>query len=110
MTDIIERLRSHDVMAKDAREAADEIERLCERIKELEPYEVVSGDTWKARVALETVERQAADIKSLEKERDALNTRIKHLQAKIKGYETTAPADIPASEPKSSPELEGVNG
>ena len=36
--------RSHEVMAKDAREAADEIERLCERIKELKPYEVVSGE------------------------------------------------------------------
>ena len=111
MSDIIDRLRSHDVMAKDAREAADEIERLCERIKELKPYEVVSGEQWKARVSYEQLMEQTAQIKLLTHTIDTLNTRIKHLQAKIKGYEAAAPsADIPASEPKSSPELEGVRG
>jgi chromosome segregation ATPase len=92
-------------------EAADEIELLRERLKELKPYEVVSGDTWKARVNYEMLEAQAVQIKQLEKERDALNLRIKGLQLKIKAFETPpSPPDIPAPEPSSSPELEGVRG
>ena len=38
----------------------DEIERLRERIKELQPYEVVSGEMWKARTAYEELEARAA--------------------------------------------------
>src|SRR4249920_3383421 len=104
MTDIVKRLRLYGKTSIDADsgalelEAADEIERLRERIEELKPYEVVSGDTWKARVAHEKIEEQAANIKLLEKERDSLNVRIKNLQMKIKGYEAAAPSsDIPAS-------------
>jgi hypothetical protein len=85
-------------------------------MKELEPYEVVSGDTWKARVNYEMLEAQAVRIKQLEKERDSLNIRIKGLQTKIKGYETPPPqADIPddgapGRPTQNSPESEGVNG
>ena len=83
------------------REAADEIEAMRERIEELKPYEVVSGDTWKARVAHEKIEEQAAQIKLLTHTIDTLNARIKGLQAKIKEYQTPT---------QSSPELEGVRG
>ena len=84
-----------------AHQLAVEVERLRERIRELEPYEVVSGDTWKARVAHEKIEEQANEIKLLEAERDKLNGRIKGLQAKIKEYQTPT---------QSSPESEGMSG
>ena len=79
----------------------DEIERLRERIKELQPYEVVSGEMWKARTAYEELEAAGRMIKQLEAERDKLNGRVKGLQAKIKEYQ--APT-------QSSPESEGVSG
>jgi hypothetical protein len=113
-SDIVEQLRDASTAEKESYEymilagfAADEVERLRERIEELKPYEVVSGDTWKARVSHEQLMEQTAQMKLLTHTIDTLNTRIKHLQAKIKGYE----ADISApAEPKSSPESEGVSG
>jgi hypothetical protein len=116
VTDIVERLRhfgKHSIDADSGAlelEAADEIERLRERIKELKPYEVVSGDTWKARVSYEQLMEQTAQIRLLTHTIDALNARIKALQAKIKGYETAAPAADISTETKSSPELEGMSG
>jgi archaellum component FlaC len=111
--DVVERLRMQGMdtdMQDTAREAADEVERLRERIEELKPYEVVSGDTWKARVSYEQLMEQTAQIKLLTHTIDTLNARIKGLQAKIKGYETPS-ADIPICVgTKSSPESEGVNG
>jgi hypothetical protein len=113
MSDIVERLRGEQppIGWRAVRlEAADMIERLCERIKELKPYEVVSGDTWKARVSYEQLMEQTAQIRLLTHTIDTLNARIKGLQAKIKGYETTPPSADISTETKSSPELEGMSG
>ena len=117
MTDIVTQLIAHagkdDLLGSAAvmLQAAEEIEQMRERVNELKPYEVVSGDTWKARIAYEELEAAGRMIKLLEVERDKLNGRIKGLQAKVKAFETSpSPPDIPSTETQSSPELEGVSG
>ena|SRR4249920_276034 len=107
MTDIVTQLIAHagkdDLLGSAAvmLQAAEEIEQMRERVNELKPYEVVSGDTWKARIAYEELEAAGRMIKLLEVERDKLNGRIKGLQAKIKEYQTPT---------QGSPESEGMSG
>ena len=111
---IVERLRSPDFTGDECNdllgEAADEIERLRERVAELKPYEVVSGDTWKSRVSYEMLEQQRNEIKQLEKERDSLNLRIKSLQLKLSERDQQIEAYRNSMQHQSSPESEGVSG
>jgi uncharacterized protein YlxW (UPF0749 family) len=65
----------------------DEVERLRARVAELAPYEVVSGEQWKARALNDKCQEQADEIKQLHKERDTLNLRIKALQIAVSNRE-----------------------
>ena len=81
-SDIVEQLRDASTAEKESYEymilagfAAAEVERLRERIKELEPYEVVSGEQWKARNTYEEIELLKAKLAEYE----GAPVRIRHI-------------------------------